>query len=280
MIISTLCFTIMQAVVKYLPKFRSFQHIFFRSVIGWIFCVIVLQYHKISLVGKNSSLFIFRGIIGSVSMFSFFYVLTNIPFGSAVAFKYLSPIFTALFAVYLLKEKIRLVQWIFFLISFAGITLLKGFETRIGLFDLSIGLISAISGGLLYIIIRKIGDDDEPLVILHYFMLVSAVCSGIAVIPFWVTPGVKDCFWFLLIGSVGFEAQLYFTSAIQQPGNEVSFLAIIRYAEVLYALIIGYIFFDEVYNAQSFTGIFLIFTGLILSFRLKSKLRKEEIAEE
>ncbi len=83
-----------------------------------------------------------------------------------------------------------------------------------------------------------------------------------------------------MIGSVGFAAQLYFTSAIQQPGNEVSFLAIIRYAEVLYALIIGYIFFDEVYNSQSFTGIFLIFTGLILSFRLKSKLRKEEIVEE
>ncbi len=280
MIISTLCFTIMQALVKYLPKFHSFQHIFFRSVIGWIFCIIVLVYQRTSLLGKNSSLLIFRGIIGSISMFSFFYILTNIPFGSAVAFKYLSPIFTAIFAVFLLREKIKSAQWLFFLISFAGIVLLKGFDTRIGLFDLSIGLISAISGGLLYIIIRKIGDDDEPLVILHYFMLVSAVCSGIAVIPYWVTLNFKDCLWFLLIGSVGFAAQLYFTSSIQQPGNQVSFLAIIRYIEVLYALIIGYFFFNEVYNLQSFTGIFLIFTGLILSFRLKSKFKKEEIVEE
>jgi drug/metabolite transporter (DMT)-like permease len=156
MIISTLCFTIMQALVKYLPKFHSFQHIFFRSVIGWIFCVIVLLYQKTSSVGKNSSLLIFSGIIGSVSMFSFFYILTNIPFGSAVAFKYLSPIFTAIFALFLLREKIKSTQWLFFLISFAGIVLLKGFDTRIGLFDLSIGLISAISGGLLYIIIRKL----------------------------------------------------------------------------------------------------------------------------
>lgn len=111
-------------------------------------------------------------------------------------------------------------------------------------------------------------------------MLVSAVCSGIAVIPYWVISNFKDCLWFLLIGSVGLAAQLYFTSFIQQPGNQVSFLAIIRYIEVLYALIIGYFFFNEVYNLQSFTGIFLIFTGLILSFRLKSKFKKEEIVEE
>jgi len=125
-------------------------------VIGWVFSIIVLVYQRTSLLGKNSSLLIFRSIIGSISMFSFFYILTNIPFGSAVAFKYLSPIFTAIFALFLLREKIKSTQWLFFLISFAGIVLLKGFDTRIGFFDLSIGLISAISGGLLYIIIRKL----------------------------------------------------------------------------------------------------------------------------
>ncbi|MEO6583341.1 MAG: DMT family transporter [Ferruginibacter sp.] len=280
LLLSTLCFTVMQALIKYQPKFHSFQHIFFRSVIGWVFCIIVLLYQRTSLIGKNNSLLIFRGIIGSVSMFCFFYILTNIPFGSAVAFKYLSPVFTAIFAVFLLKEKIKVLQWFFFLISFAGVVLLKGFDTRISFFDVSIGLVSAISGGLLLIIIRKIGDDDHPLVILHYFMMVSAVLSSIAVIPYWVTPNFNDCLWFLLIGTIGFVAQLYFTKAIQQPGNEISFLAIIRYTEVLFALLIGYIFFDEIYSAQGFTGIFLIFTGLILSFRLKSKLRKEEIVEE
>lgn len=280
MIVSTLCFTVMQSLVKYMPKFHSFQHIFFRSVIGWVLSVAVLLYQRVSLVGRNSKLLIFRGVIGSVSMFSFFYVLTNIPFGSSVAFKYLSPIFTAIFAVLLLKEKIKPVQWLFFLISFAGIVLLKGFDTRIGLFDLGIGLISAISGGLLYIIIRKIGDDDHPLIILHYFMLVSAVTAGIASIPYWVTPDFPDCLWFLLIGVVGFVAQLFFTSSIQESGNQLSFLALLRYAEVVYALIIGYFFFNETYSQQSFAGIFLIFTGLILSFRLKSKYKKDEIAEE
>ena len=278
MLISTLCFTVMQSLVKYIPKFHSFQHIFFRSVIGWIMCIVVLKFKKVSLVGKNSKLLIFRGVIGAISMFSFFYVLTNIPFGSAVAFKYLSPIFIAIFSFFILKEKIIRVQWVFFLMAFLGIILLKGFDTRISLFDLSIGLLAALSGSLLYIIIRKIGDDDHPLVILHYFMLVAVVTSGVACIPYWVTPNATDGLWLLFIGVVGFFAQLFFTASIQAPDDQVSFLAILRYVEVLFALISGYFFFDETYSIQSFIGIFLIFTSLMLSFRLKTKMIKKTIA--
>jgi drug/metabolite transporter (DMT)-like permease len=275
MLVSTFCFTAMQSLIKFLPQFNSFQHIFFRSVIGWLLCVGFLTSQGISLVGKNSKMLIFRGVIGSISMFSFFYILTHIPFGSSVAFKYLSPIFTAIFAVFLLKEKIKPIQWLFFLITFAGIITLKGFDARISLFDVCIGLISGVSGGLLYIIIRKIGEDDHHLVILHYFMFVSAFFSGFASIESWHTPSGTEWLWLLAIGLVGFVAQNFFTKAIQEPGDDVSFLSILRYTEVVYALVIGYIWFDEGYNLQSFVGLILIFLGLFLSFRLKSQNSKQ-----
>ena len=274
MLISTFCFTAMQSLIKLMPQFDTFQHIFFRSLIGWILSISFLLKQGISLKGKNSKMLIFRGIVGCFSMFSFFYVLTHIPFGSSVAFKYLSPIFTAIFAVFLLKEKIKPLQWFYFLISFIGILLLKGFDARIGLFDASIGLLSAVSGGLLYIIIRKIGEDDHHLVILHYFMMVSVFFSGIIVAQDWRMPSLQDSFGLLAIGIVGFIAQNFFTKAIQEPADDVSFLAILRYTEVIYALIIGYFLFDEVYNLQSLMGLVLIFLGLILSFRLKTKQKK------
>ncbi len=240
-------------------------------MIGWILSVAYLRSQGISLIGKNNKMLIFRGLVGSVSMFSFFYVLTHIPFGSAVAFKYLSPIFTAVFAVFILKEKVNGWQWLCFLITFLGILLLRGFDIRIGSFDLAIGLISGISGGLLYIIIRKIGDDDHHLVILHYFVAVSAFFSGVASIQNWHTPVGTEWLWLLAIGAVGFVAQNFFTLSIQQPNNDVSFLAILRYSEVIYALIIGYFLFEERYNLQSFVGIVLIFVGLLLSVRMKKK---------
>jgi drug/metabolite transporter (DMT)-like permease len=275
MIISTVCFSAMQAFIKLMPQFDSFQHIFFRSVIGWILCVIYLKINHIPLIGKNSKLLIVRGLVGSVSMFSFFYILTRIPFASSVALKYLSPIFTSIFAIIFLKEKIKPLQWLFFLISFAGILVMKGFDARISLFDLSIGILSAVFGGLLFIVIKKIGDDDHQLVILHYFMFISATVSGIICLfsekrTHWTMPNLTEILGLLAIGVVGFFAQNYFTKAIQSS-EKVSILSNLRYLEAAYAFFIGYFVFNETYNLQSFAGLFLIFAGLLLSLKFKTK---------
>jgi drug/metabolite transporter (DMT)-like permease len=271
MVLSTFCFTIMQSLIKLLPQFNSAQHIFFRSVIGWLLSVACLRYAGVSLVGKNQSMLIVRGLVGSISMFSFFYILTHIPFGSAVAFKYLSPIATAAFAVVLLGERVSNRQWLFYAITFSGVLLLKGFDPRISVFDMSIGLLSAVSGGLLAIIIRRIGDDDHPLVILHYFMAISAILGGAGTLSDWHTPTLADMGWLLLIGVIGFWAQNFMTKSIQAPTEDISFLAIIRYSEVIFAIIVGYVAFDEYYPRQSILGMVLIFSGQLLSFRRRAR---------
>ncbi|PWK28523.1 drug/metabolite transporter (DMT)-like permease [Arcicella aurantiaca] len=275
MLISTFCFSMMQAFIKMMPQFNSFQHIFFRSIIGWILSVSYLKFYHIPLIGKNSKLLVLRALVGSVSMFSFFYILTRIPFASSVALKYLSPIFTTIAAIIFLKEKVKPIQWLFFLMSFIGILIMKGFDTRISFFDLSIGILSAVFGGLLFIVIKKIGDDDHQLVILHYFMFISATVSGIICLfqkgdKVWQLPTPTESLGLLSIGLVGFFAQNYFTKAVQSS-EKASILSNLRYLEAAYAFIIGYFVFNETYNLQSFMGLFLIFTGLLLSLKFRTK---------
>ena len=279
MLLSTFCFSAMQSLVKYTPHIGSFEHIFFRSIVGWVLCAVILKYQKISLIGKHNKLLIIRGIVGSVSMCSFFYILPRMPLGSSVALKYLSPIFTAIFAVLLLSEKLKPIQWFYFALSFLGVLLLKGFDTRVALFDMSLGIVSAVSGGLLSIIIRKIGDDDHPLVVVHYFMIISGISSGLAAIPEWHTPNMNDLVLLFGIGIVGFLAQWFMTKAYQSP-DEVNYLAILRYSEAVYALIAGYFIFNETYTLLSFMGILLIFFSLILTVRLKAKAKMLELKVE
>ena len=264
MLISTFCFTAMQSLVKYLPEIPIFEHIFFRSLIGWFLCFGYLSYYKISLLGKNNKMLVFRGLVGSTSMFSFFYLLSSVPFGTATAFKYLSPVFTSILAVTMLKEKLKPSQWFYLAVAFSGILMVKGFDPRIGFFDLGIGLIAGFSGGLLYIIIRKIGDDDHHLVILHYFMFISTFFSGIVACQQWVMPTLNQFWMLLLIGIVGFVAQNFFTIAIQQK-DKVSYLSILRYTEAIYAIIIGYFIFNETYTAMSLVGMLLILLGVMLT---------------
>ncbi len=279
MLVSTACFTVMQSLIKFMPvdHISTIEQTFFRSFVTWVFCIFFMLKNRMTFKTKNVKLIALRSVIGSLSMVSFFYILPRIPLGSSVALKYLSPIFTAIFAVFLLNEKLKPAQWIYFFISFLGVVLLKGFDARISFFDFSLGIFSAITGGILYILIRKIGDDDHPSVVVHYFMLFVSVIAGILMIPYWVTPNLQDSLIFLIVGYSGYVAQIYMTKAFQEK-EDANYLAIFKYLEAIYAIIIGYLIFGETYNYLSFFGIILIFIGLILTIKLKST-NKTDIAD-
>lgn len=275
MLISTFCFSAMQFLVKFTTQIPVFEHIFFRSLIGWVLSVAYLKSQNISLIGKNNKMLLFRGLVGAFSMFSFFYLLSTIPFGTAVAFKYLSPVFTSILAVMLLNERLKLSQWLYLSLAFGGILMVKGFDPRISFLHLGIGLASAFGGGLLFIIIRKIGEDDHHLIILHYFMFVCTILSGLFTIPNWVMPVGYDWAFILLIGVVGFVAQNFFTISVQSKGENVSLLSILRYTEAIYALILGYFIFNETYTWLSLLGLALIFLGVVLTMITKPKKEVE-----
>ena len=273
MLISTLCFTFMQGLIKYLPQDRipTIEQTFFRSFITAVFCIFFMVKNHITFAVKNPKWIVIRSLLGTISMFAFFYILPRMPLGSSVTIKYLSPVFTALFAGVLLKEEIKLLQWVYILMAFTGILLLKGFDNRIALVDLGIGLISAITAGLLYIILRKMGDDDPPIVVVFYFMAIASVLSAVFMMPYWVTPDLKDSLVFLGVGYFGYVAQIYMTKAFQQK-DDANYLAQFKYLEAGYAIILGFLWFGETYTFLSFMGIVLIFISLILTVRLKSKV--------
>ncbi len=279
MLISTLCFTFMQGLIKYLPvgHIPTIEQTFYRSIVTAVFCLGFMFRNHITFAIKNVKLIVIRSVVGSISMFSFFYVLPRMPLGTSVTIKYLSPVFTALFAGTMLNEKIKPKQWVYILLAFIGVLLLKGFDHRVATIDLIIGLVSAISGGLLYIILRQIGDDDHPFVVVFYFMLIASFMSAVLMIPYWVTPNMEDNLVFLGVGFFGFVAQIYMTKAFQEK-DDANFLAQFKYLEAAYAIVIGYLWFGESYTLLSFLGIVLIFTSLILTIRLKSKqILKEPI---
>ena len=272
MLISTLCFTFMQGLIKYLPQDRipTIEQTFFRSFITGVFCLVFMLQRRISFVIKNVKLIVVRSIVGSISMFSFFYVLPRMPLGTSVTIKYLSPVFTALMAGFMLNEKIKNKQWIYIAMAFIGVLLLKGFDSRVSMLDLSIGLISAVTGGWLYIILRQIGDDDHPFVVVFYFMMIASFLSAAFMMPYWVTPDFSDSMVFLGVGFFGFIAQIYMTKAFQQQ-EDANYLAQFKYLEAAYAIILGFLYFGETYTFLSFLGILLIFLSLILTIRFKSK---------
>lgn len=260
MIISAFAFALLNISVKYLGKFNVYQIVFFRALGSLFFTYPYLLKKKISIVGNKVKLLIIRSIVGLIAMTLFFTSLKSLPTGTAVSIRYVAPIFAALFALLILKERIKKIQWLFFIAAFSGVLMLKGFDTNINSIGFFYAILSALFTGLVFIIIRRIGNEDHPMVIVNYFMTFSLVISGILCLNHWIMPiGIE---WLILasLGVFGYFGQIYMTKALQL--SETNKIAPLKYIEVVFTLIIGFLWFDESYTSISIIGITLIISAL------------------
>ena len=263
MIISAMAFACMNIVVKSFLKFNVYQIVFFRSIGTLCFTLPFLLKQKISIYGNKQVLLVLRGVVGVTSMVLFFLSLKHLKMGSAVSIRYTSPIFATAFGVLLLGEKIKRIQWLFFTIAFSGVLVIKGFDIETDSIGVLYAILSAITAGLVYFIIRRIGDKDHPMVIVNWFMLISACIGGLLSLNNWTQPSGFEWIWLFSLGVFGYVAQLFMTKALQI--EKLSQVAPVKYIEVVFTMILGIIWFDESYTIYGLLGILLIITGLILN---------------
>jgi drug/metabolite transporter (DMT)-like permease len=260
---STLAFALMQICVKYLPHIPAHELILFRSIVSIVLSVAMLQKLGIPLLGNNKKVLMMRGIFGTTALLLFFYTLQNIPLASAVTLQYLSPIFTALFAAIFLKEKMQIKQWLYFGVSFAGVALIKGFDERISLTFMLIGICSAMFSGMAYTCIRQLKDTEHPVVVVLYFPLVAIPIMSVLSYLNWVTPHGTDWLYLLLMGLFTQIAQILMTKGIQS--GVVNKMISLKYVGTIYALTIGYLIFGESYSIMSLLGIAMVIAGVALN---------------
>ena len=273
MLLSTLAFTLMNGLLKFLTSYSAYQMVFFRSLGSLFFTFGFLLNRGIPVLGTHRKLLVLRGLVGSTSMVLFFMALHYMPLGSAVGLRYIAPIFAAIFAILLLREKVRPIQWLFFIVSFSGVLVLKGLDRSIPILGLVLVLIASVFSGLVYIIIRKIGSREHPVVIVNYFMCIATIIGGVGAIFNWKTPVGID--WFLLasLGVFGYFGQLFMTKAFQM--GETNAIAPLKYLEVFFAVIVGVLFLGETYVVWSFVGMAMIIGGLLLNIWFKQRLLKK-----
>ena len=266
--LATFAFAWMNVVAKYLSDFHPLQIVFFRAMGSFAMILPVMLVNKVSIIGNNPSLLFLRGFLGLLSLSAFFIAIQKMPLGSAISIRYIGPIFGAALAVYFLKEKITKWQWLSFIIAFSGVLILKGFDLRIPLDGFLIVLVSAFFLGGIFVLIRYLGSREHFLTIISYFMIISIIGS-LFFIPFWRMPVGWEWWPVLTIGIFGAVGQIFMTKAFQL--EETSVLAPFKYTELIYALLIGFILFEEKYNWISLLGMSLITLGMITNVYWKAK---------
>lgn len=271
-LIATLAFAVMNVMAKDLSDLPAMQIVFFRTLGSFVFILPYMLYHRISLKGNNVGFLILRGVVGVISLSTFFLAVQRIPLGSAISIRYLGPIFGAVLAYYFLKEKINKWQWLSFAVAFSGVLVMKGFDLRIDYVSLGLVLISALFVGMVFVLIRYLGSKEHFLTIILYFMTISILVSLLFYSSFRM-PIESEWPSVIGIGIFGLVGQIFMTRAFQL--EETSVLAPFKYMELVYALIMGFFFFNETYSWLAFSGILLIISGMIMNIKAKSLTKKK-----
>ncbi len=268
MLIATFTFTVMKVCVKFVPHIPAIEIIFFRSIISLGISYYFLTKQKVSLWGNNKPVLILRGVTGAIALITYFSLLQQIPLATAATLQYLAPIFTAIIGIFLVKEKVNPIQWVFFAISFAGVVVVQGFDPRISLTHLLMGIVASFFMGLAYNFVRKLKTSEHPLVIIFYFPLVMLPFAGVWSSIVWVQPKGYDWLILLLVGVFTQIAQFFMTKSYQT--EELNKVSILSYIGIVYALGFGWLFFDESFNWLTYLGMGLVILGVAGNIVFKS----------
>lgn len=263
MLMATFTFTLMKVCVKLVPHIPAIEIILFRSVISMAISLYFLTRQRVVVWGNNKPVLIGRGLAGATALVIYFSLLQQIPLATASTLQYLAPIFTAVLGIFIVGEKVKNVQWIFFAMSFAGILVIQGFDPRISFIHVVMGITASLFMGLAYNFIRKLKTDEHPLVIIFYFPLVMLPISAIWSSFVWVQPVGWDWLVLILVGISTQIAQFFMTKAYQQ--EELNKISILTYVGIIYSLLFGYFLFDENYNLITYGGMALVLSGVILN---------------
>ena len=116
--------------------------------------------------------------------------------------------------------------------------------------------------------VRKLSKKEHPLVIVHYFPLVSVPIT----LPFlWgqaLLPVGWEWFWLLAIGVLTQLGQVWITQGLKLlPAAQASS---INYAQVIFAVIWGLIFFNEYVDTLTIIGGIFVFIATLISISSRS----------
>lgn len=277
MLLATFFFAVMNVFVKQLSHIPAMEIVFFRCLVSAAICFVGIYQAKVDWKGNNNLLLILRGSFGTAALFTFFLTVQNIPLASAVTIQYLSPIFTTMIAVFMLGEKVKSIQWLFYALAFAGVFVMRGFDSSISTLFLVTGIFSAFCSAAAYNLVRSLKEKEHPLVVVLHFQLVGVIVGLIFTVFNWVTPiGIWDWFCLLMTGVLTQLGQVHLTKSLQ--AERVANVAVLNYTGLIYALAFGVLIFGETYTAQTLIGIGLVVAGVLLSIIFTN--RRVEVVDD
>ena len=279
MLLAALGFSVMGGAAKSLKEsFGAGQLVFWRNAIGLLALSPGLLLKPPVQVGGKLPRLIFRGLMGTIALYTLLYCILHIPLGTAMSYNLTSVLFIAIFSFFLFGEHHGKRVLFAVLLGFTGMLLIYKPIMHFPWFYHVAGLVSGIAAAIAYITLGRLASYYDPRVIVLSFLVCGVLIplitmiihysTGVAVdglfIIDWRWPDQKEWPAILILGLAALFGQYFVTKAY--GADKAGIVSVFGYANIIYSVFIGMALGDAFPDWMSSLGIcFIITSGVIIS---------------
>ena len=258
MILSGVCFVAMHSAAKYLAdEVHIFEIVFLRcALVVVILSPFLFKEGKKSLFTKQPKNQIYRIVTNSIAILLFFYGLSISPLSLATVLNFTAPIFTVIFAIIFLKEKLTNHRLISLVLGFIGVMCVLRPDLSLNLGGLLV-LLSSLVWASSLIFIKKLTKTDSAITISLYAGVGMMPATFAAAYPYLEEINFVQFLFILFIAVSGTTAQTLLNSALKR--GDLSFLLPLDFLRLIWSVLLGVTLFGES------TSFFLWVGGLFIA---------------
>jgi drug/metabolite transporter (DMT)-like permease len=204
-----------------------------------------------------------RALTGVLGNFTVIYAFTTIPLAEVYSLAFLAPVFIVILSVLVLKETVRGPRWIFLAASFLGVMLV----VRPGFRELQLGHLMAIAaalfGSVTTLVLRSVAAKEKRVTLIGVASAYVLVVNGVLMVPGFQMPSLEQFGLFIIIGGLGGTGHILFIAATRRA--EASQVAPGQYSQILWAIILGAVFYREYPDAIGYVGLAVVAVAGVLN---------------
>lgn len=240
--------------------------VFFRNLFGLLAMAPWLARRGLpSPATAHALLHLLRSLAGLASMYCFFFAIAHLSLADGMVLNYTAPLFVPLLALAWLGEPVTARLWGALCLGFLGVVLIL--KPGMTLFSPAalIGLASGLLAAIAIVAIRRMAGHETSARMVFYYTVVSTLGSAVPLAWRWQTPTSVQFLLLAVTGGLATGGQLLLTHGFTLAA--AARIGPFMYMAVIFAAVIGWLFWHEIPDGLSVTGAVLICVAGILAVR-------------
>jgi drug/metabolite transporter (DMT)-like permease len=244
----------------------TFQILFFRSLIGLMIVLPILfagGWNRV--ITKHFLEHTIRNLAHLGGQFGWFYGIAYISLANVFAIEFTLPVWTAILASFMLKEKLTRPRVAAIIFGLMGMLVILrpglGVMNPVAL----IVLASAVCYAFSHTLTRKLAMHDPPIVILFYMTMIQLPIALILSLDKWTNPSMNLWPWLLVVGITALSAHYCMARAFQIA--EATVVVPMDFLRLPLIAVVGYIAYNEAIDWYVLFGAFVMLIGNFINIQ-------------